>query len=95
MGLKRKTADLKKRMREAIKGGGSQAIKKQKAIGKKTARERILSILDAKSFHEYDLFVEHAGSRRVLRKPTRSTICQEKPRNLSPNSLGCDGGQGV
>ena len=61
MGLKRKTADLKKRMREAIRGGGSQAIKKQKAIGKKTARERILSILDAKSFHEYDLFVEHAG----------------------------------
>ncbi len=61
MGLKGKTNDLKKRMREAIKGGGSQAIKKQKAIGKKTARERILSILDAKSFHEYDLFVEHAG----------------------------------
>ncbi len=61
MGLKQKTADLKKRMREAIKGGGSEAIEKQKAIGKKTARERILSILDAKSFHEYDLFVEHAG----------------------------------
>jgi acetyl-CoA carboxylase carboxyltransferase component len=61
MGLKRKTADLKKRMREAVKGGGSQAIKKQKAIGKKTARERILSILDNKSFHEYDLFVEHSG----------------------------------
>ncbi|MBC8487670.1 MAG: acyl-CoA carboxylase subunit beta [Bacteroidetes bacterium] len=61
MGLKRKTADLKKRMREAIKGGGSKAIEKQKAIGKKTARERILSILDTKSFHEYDLFVKHAG----------------------------------
>ena len=61
MGLKSKTADLKKRMREAVKGGGSQAIKKQKAIGKKTARERILSILDAKSFHEYDMFVEHSG----------------------------------
>ncbi|MCD4696350.1 MAG: acyl-CoA carboxylase subunit beta [Bacteroidales bacterium] len=61
MGLKHKTADLKKRMREAIKGGGSQAIKKQKAIGKKTARERILAILDTKSFHEYDLFVEHTG----------------------------------
>ncbi len=61
MGLKHKTADLKKRMREAVKGGGSKAIEKQKAIGKKTARERILSILDAKSFHEYDLFVEHAG----------------------------------
>jgi acetyl-CoA carboxylase carboxyltransferase component len=61
MGLKQKSADLKKRMREAIKGGGSKAIEKQKAIGKKTARERILSILDPKSFHEYDLFVEHAG----------------------------------
>jgi hypothetical protein len=32
MGLKRKTADLKKRMREAVKGGGSKAIQKQKAI---------------------------------------------------------------
>ncbi|MBN1340626.1 MAG: acyl-CoA carboxylase subunit beta [Bacteroidales bacterium] len=61
MSLKRKTADLKKRMREAIRGGGSKAIEKQKAIGKKTARERILSIVDPKSFHEYDLFVEHAG----------------------------------
>ena len=61
MGLKQKTADLKKRMREAVKGGGSKAIEKQKAIGKKTARERIISILDPKSFHEYDMFVKHAG----------------------------------
>ena len=62
MGLKQKTADLKKRMREAVKGGGSKAIEKQKATGKKTARERILEILDAKSFHEYDMFVKHAGT---------------------------------
>ena len=62
MGLKQKTADLKKRMREAVKGGGSKAIEKQKAIGKKTARERILAILDPKSFHEYDMFVKHAGT---------------------------------
>jgi acetyl-CoA carboxylase carboxyltransferase component len=61
MGLKQKTADLKKRMREAVKGGGSKAIEKQKATGKLTARERILSILDPKSFHEYDMFVKHAG----------------------------------
>ncbi len=62
MGLKQKTADLKKRMREAVKGGGSKAIEKQKAIGKKTARERILAILDPKSFHEYDMFVKHVGT---------------------------------
>ena len=61
MGLASKTTDLKKRMRDALRGGGDEAIQKQKAIGKLTARERILTILDPKSFHEYDLFVEHAG----------------------------------
>lgn len=61
MSLKTKTSDLKKRMQEAVQGGGSQAIEKQKAGGKLTARERILSLLDKESFHEYDLFVEHAG----------------------------------
>ena len=61
MSLKRKSVDLQKRMQDALKGGGSVAIKKQKAGGKLTARERILSLLDKNSFHEYDLFVEHAG----------------------------------
>ncbi len=61
MSLRQKTLDLQKRMRNALEGGGTKAIEKQKATGKKIARERILSILDANSFHEYDLFVEHAG----------------------------------
>ncbi len=61
MGLKEKTSDLKKRMRFVLKGGGDKAIQKQKAIGKLTARERIIALLDPKSFHEYDLFVEHAA----------------------------------
>ena len=61
MGLKTKTSDLKKRMREALRGGGDEAIQKQKSYGKLTARERILTLLDPKSFHEYDIFVEHAG----------------------------------
>jgi methylmalonyl-CoA decarboxylase subunit alpha len=61
MGLAKKSSDLKKRMRDALRGGGDEAIQKQKATGKLTARERILAILDPKSFHEYDLFVEHAG----------------------------------
>jgi acetyl-CoA carboxylase carboxyltransferase component len=41
------------------KGGGDKAISKQKAGGKMTARERIATLLDPGSFHEYDLFVEH------------------------------------
>ncbi len=61
MSLKQKTSDLKKRMRGALQGGGQQAIQKQKEGGKMTARERIISLLDPKSFHEYDLFVEHAA----------------------------------
>ena len=61
MALKRKTSDLKRRMREALQGGGTQAIEKQKAIGKLTARERIMNLLDPRSFHEYDIFVEHAA----------------------------------
>jgi len=59
--LKQKTFDLKRRMQNALQGGGEKAIEKQKATGKMTARERILAILDSGSFHEYDLFVEHAG----------------------------------
>jgi len=61
MGLKEKSSDLRQRMRNALKGGGDKAIEKQKAIGKLTARERILAIVDTKSFYEYDLFVEHAA----------------------------------
>ena len=61
MSLRQKRNDLKKRMQEAFKGGGEQATEKQKASGKMTARERILELLDADTFHEYDLFVKHAG----------------------------------
>jgi methylmalonyl-CoA decarboxylase subunit alpha len=61
MSLRQKTQDLKRRMQDALQGGGEQAIEKQKSIGKMTARERILALVDPKSFHEYDLFVEHAG----------------------------------
>lgn len=61
MSLRQKTYDLKKRMQNAMLGGGSKAVEKQKATGKMTARERIISILDPDTFHEYDIFVEHAG----------------------------------
>jgi acetyl-CoA carboxylase carboxyltransferase component len=59
MSLTRNIQDLRKRKIEVQKGGGDKAIEKQVAMGKLTARERILSILDKNSFHEYDLFAEH------------------------------------
>ena len=59
--LRQKTLDLKRRMESAIQGGGEKAIEKQISMGKMTARDRIVALLDTKSFQEYDLFVEHAG----------------------------------
>src|SRR6056297_1392181 len=59
MSLKQKTKELLKRRAIAEQGGGDKAIQKQTAMGKMTARERILALLDKDSFHEYDLFVEH------------------------------------
>jgi methylmalonyl-CoA decarboxylase subunit alpha len=61
MSIKQKTLDLKKRMQGALLGGGVKAIEKQQSMGKMTARERIITLLDPNSFHEYDLFVEHAA----------------------------------
>ena len=40
-------------------GTHPEAARRQKAQGKRLARERITAILDQDSFHEYDLFVEH------------------------------------
>ncbi|MDD2279470.1 MAG: carboxyl transferase domain-containing protein, partial [Bacteroidales bacterium] len=59
MPLKRKILELQKRKEEILLGGGEQAIAKQQAMGKLTARERVLALLDEDSFNEYDLFVEH------------------------------------
>ncbi|PLW92009.1 MAG: methylmalonyl-CoA carboxyltransferase [Marinilabiliales bacterium] len=70
MSIRSKSNDLKKRMNSALQGGGQKAIAKQIAMGKMTARERILAIVDDESFHEYDLFVEHAGKDFDMDKKT-------------------------
>ncbi len=56
----KKISELKKR-KEQIMKGDSGAKERQAALGKMTARERILVLLDKDSFHEYDLFAEHVG----------------------------------
>lgn len=55
----KKNSELQQRRQKMLLGGGEQAIQKQKAMGKLTARERINSLLDDNSFNEYDLFIEH------------------------------------
>lgn len=59
MSLKRKTQELIKRREKVLMGGGEEAIEKQTAMGKMTARERIIALLDKDSFQEYDMFVQH------------------------------------
>lgn len=59
MPLKKKIQELKKRREEVQMGGGEAAIEKQLSMGKLTARERVIALVDEQSFHEYDLFVEH------------------------------------
>lgn len=50
---------LDKRRAEARLGGGKRRIESQHAKGKLTARERVELLLDAGSFEEFDMFVEH------------------------------------
>ena len=59
MTLKKNILQLRQKKAIVEKGGGEKAIEKQAAMGKLTARERILYLLDVGSFHEYDMFVEH------------------------------------
>jgi acetyl-CoA carboxylase carboxyltransferase component len=59
MSLKKNILALREKKAIIQKGGGDEAIEKQIAMGKMTARERIVALLDTNSFHEYDLFVQH------------------------------------
>ncbi|MBO5961009.1 MAG: acyl-CoA carboxylase subunit beta [Paludibacteraceae bacterium] len=59
MSTKKNIVALRQKKAIVEMGGGEKAIENQLAIGKLPARERILALLDNKSFHEYDLFVEH------------------------------------
>jgi propionyl-CoA carboxylase beta subunit len=53
------TRQLDAKRAAARVGGGSRRIEAQHAKGKLTARERIELLLDADSFEEWDMFVEH------------------------------------
>ena len=50
---------LEAKRAQARLGGGERRIDAQHAKGKLTARERIEVFLDAGSFEEWDMFVEH------------------------------------
>ena len=64
-------AELEDKRKSALSGGGKDAVDKQKAKGKGTARERLAQLLDPDSFVEIDEFVTHRCNNFGLeeRKP--------------------------
>ena len=46
MPVNKKIRELQEKREKVLLGGGEQAIEKQKAMGKRTARERIMALLD-------------------------------------------------
>ena len=52
-------AEMERRRAAALLGGGEERIAAQHAKGKLTARERVDVLLDAGSFEELDIYVEH------------------------------------
>lgn len=68
MSLTSRIMDFFKRKSKAAEGGGEQAIQKQIAMGKMTARQRIEALLDEGTFHEWDLFVEHKAAEFGMEK---------------------------
>src|SRR6267154_1877812 len=57
-----KLADLERRRREAVHAGSEQAVAKQHAKGKLTARERVEQLLDPGSFTEFDELARHRAT---------------------------------
>ncbi len=54
--------ELEKKREAARGGGGPRRVEAQHKKGKLTARERIELLLDADTFEEYDMFVEHRST---------------------------------
>ena len=51
--------ELRKRKAHNEAGGGEKRLEKQRASGKKTARDRIADLVDGESFEEIGLFAEN------------------------------------
>jgi acetyl-CoA carboxylase carboxyltransferase component len=58
--------ELRRVRAKALEGGGEERIKKQKAKGKLTARERVELLLDPGTFNEIEPFITHQGDEMNL-----------------------------
>ncbi len=63
-----KAADLGRRLDEAVHAASAEAVEKQHKKGKKTARERVLELLDEDSFVELDELARHRSTAFGMEK---------------------------
>ena len=61
--IKSKLEKLREIKAQALLGGGKEAIEKQHAKGKLTARERVELLVDKDSFLEFDMLVRHRATQ--------------------------------
>ncbi len=66
--LHKKFEVFEEKSQQANLGGGNERIEKQHASGKKTARERILDLVDPGSFVEFDKLVTHRCTDFAMNK---------------------------
>ena len=57
--MQQKIEELHRRQEQAYLGGGADKQDKQRQGGRMTARERVAALVDAGSFDEVGLFVNH------------------------------------
>jgi len=60
--------ELRRVRAKALEGGGEERVRKQKAKGKMTARERVNMLLDPGTFNEIEPFITHQGDEMDLLK---------------------------
>jgi propionyl-CoA carboxylase beta chain len=63
-----KDADLSRRLEEAVHAASGKAVEKQHKKGKKTARERVVELLDENSFVELDELARHRSTAFGMEK---------------------------
>jgi len=60
--MQERISELRSRTAEALRGGGTERLEKQRQAGKLTARERVEALVDPRSFDEAGLFAEHRAT---------------------------------
>jgi len=83
---RRRYEELQSKSERAKAPAGEQAVEKQHARGKRTARERVLALVDEDSFTELDRFVVHRSDS--LGAEDKEFLATASSRDARPSRAG-------